>query len=143
MAIRCVCVGECHLGFKKMEKMLKLLRTFRDKKGMYFPSNADVIVIVAKTNPGPREVWFPFELRLEFDLTVDVHGLLGRVSRLLPRTDKHEGWRFQIKGNFFPEKAQKAKTDCQIAEESGRIPEEVGLRAAVKLWMSARDGGRS
>jgi hypothetical protein len=50
----------------------------------------------------------------------------------------HEGWCFQIKGNFFPEKAKAALLDSQAAEDSGQIPATVGLRAAVGQWMSTR-----
>jgi hypothetical protein len=68
----------------------KMFRMFQDKKGIHYPSSIDVIVIVSKTANFHRELWFPFELRLDCGLTVDVHGLRSRVNRLVSRADKHD-----------------------------------------------------
>lgn len=97
----------------------------------------DVIIIVNKCSDS-HESWFPFELRVQWQFKVDVHGILDRVTRLVARIDKHEGWRFQIKGNYLPAQAKEALDDVQAAEGAGRIPASVGLRAALKSWMSAK-----
>jgi hypothetical protein len=67
-----------------------------------------------------------------------LHGLRGRVSRLISRVDKHEVWCFQIKGNFVPDKAKAALHNAQVAEDTGQIPDVVGLHAAVRQWALAR-----
>jgi hypothetical protein len=77
-------------------------------------------------------------LRLEWTLKVDIHGFLPRVTRLVARSDKHDGWCFKITGQYEPNHAKDALEDAKLAKRTNKIPSFVGLRAAVKPWMNAQ-----
>jgi len=97
------------------------------------------MVIVERTDR-PDLKWFPFELRLEWKLRVDVHGQFDALNRVryMVRPGKHDGWCFHIKGNYNPTVAQTALSAA--SDETGcisRIPPGVGLDAAVPAVMKA------
>ena len=105
------------------------LRTFEDSKGIFYPRNTNLLVVVAKSTD-KNELWFSFELRLEWKLKVDIHGFVPRVARLVARADKHDGWCFKIRGQHNPTTAKAALEDAKVAEGSNWIPLFIGLRAA-------------
>jgi len=117
---------------------------YSDSQGVFYPPNVDLLIIVSKSTVSAtkHEVWFPFELRLEWELKVDVHGLWGSIIRLVHRADKHDGWCFKIRGQYKPSIAKDALEDARGALKDGYIP-SVGLRAAVKPWMIAQKKGES
>ncbi|KAF7973129.1 hypothetical protein HWV62_16170 [Athelia sp. TMB] len=107
---------------------------FRDPIGVFYPPTMRLLVIVRKrSSPDP----FPFRLRLEWSLHVDVHGkynhLVDGFERLMSWPWAHEGWCFEIAGNFNPDLAQEAFEDAQLQDP----PTFVGLHAAVKPWMDS------
>ncbi|KAF7980090.1 hypothetical protein HWV62_39898 [Athelia sp. TMB] len=109
-------------------------RLFRDPIGVFYPPTMRLLVIVRKrSSPDP----FPFRLRLEWSLHVDVHGkynhLVDGFERLMSWPWAHEGWCFEIAGNFNPDLAQEAFEDAQLQDP----PTFVGLHAAVKPWMDS------
>jgi len=83
---------------------------------------------------------FPFGLRLEKNLKVDVHdpGVLNRIMRLLGVDAKEDCWRFKIKAPYKPKDAKAALEDAEFALTSNKMPSFIGLHAAVKPWMDAQ-----
>jgi len=55
--------------------------------------------------------------------------------RLVGKPRQHDGWCFQIKGQYNPAAAQAALED---AKRTDKRPSIVGLHAAVKGWMDAQ-----
>jgi len=108
-----------------------------DPHGIFYPRNTNLFVVIKKTTD-KNEIWFPFELRLLWDLKVDIRGFRRRMDRWVSRVDKHDGWSFHIAGQHKPADAQKALEDAKGAERDDKIPSLVGLRAAARPWMGAQ-----
>jgi hypothetical protein len=129
-------------GIRK--KRLIRFRKYQDanSNGIFYPSSTDLIVIVERTD-GPHINCFPFELRLEWKLRVDVHcqSERFRFTRYVGRADPHgaephDGWCFHIKANYNPTMAEAALADS--LDKNGnitRIPPGVGLDAAIPISM--------
>jgi hypothetical protein len=109
-------------------------RRFEDEYGVFYPSDIDLLVLVENTTPTP-ESSFPFELRLEHNLTVDIHrlyeGIFKFVRMVAGRRSKHEEWFFNIRGKY---KSSEAEEALRKAKEN---PETIGLHAALKEWLAA------
>jgi len=114
------------------------IRTFKDPQGIFYPQSTKLLVIIAKTTQ-TRELYFPFELRLEGSLNVDIHdpGIFQRIIHLLAAGDC---WRFTIKGQFNHGEAKMALEDAHHARKNKQIPSMIGLRAAARPWMDAQTG---
>lgn len=109
---------------------------FKDEKGVFYPPNINLLVVVEKCTPDYAPSWFPFQLNLDWQLQVDVHGkIFKRFLRLVAAPSKHDGWCFQIKGQYYPQLAEKALNDA-LSED---IPSHVGLHAAAKAWLEAKN----
>jgi hypothetical protein len=122
--------------------MLNCCRKYADQnvKGIFYPSSTDIIVIVERTDR-PDLKWFPFELRLEWKLRVDVHGQFDALKfiRYMVRLGKHDGWCFHIQGNYKPNLAHKALVAAlDTTGNISQIPPGVGLNAAVPAVMRMR-----
>jgi len=112
---------------------------YEDPEGIFYPPNTTLLVIV-ENSTDDHKLWFPFELILEWKLRVDIHGILDRVVRLVGKPRQHDGWCFQIKGQYNPAVAQAALED---AKRSDQRPSVVGLHAAVKGWMDAQNSTKN
>ncbi|KAF7969903.1 hypothetical protein HWV62_25569 [Athelia sp. TMB] len=109
---------------------------FKDEKGVFYPPNINLLVVVEKCTSEYDPPWFPFQLKLDWKLQVDVHGkIYKRFLRLVAAPSKHDGWCFQIKGDYYPKRAQEALDDA-LSED---IPAYVGLHAAAKAWLKAQN----
>jgi hypothetical protein len=75
--------------------------------------------------------WFPFELRLEWNLCVNIQGHNKSAVRLMERVGKHEGWCFQIRGNYNSDEAKRAVQNMKGVAGRVLIPPNIGLRAAA------------
>lgn len=113
--------------------MLISFRKFEDPRGVFYPTSMSLLVIVEKSTIDFDPPWFPFQLTLDWRLRIDVHSILQRFLRLVAIPHKHDGWRFQVRGNYKPEKAAAALDDAR----SSKIPSYVGLNAAAKAWLDA------
>jgi len=109
----------------------------KDPNGIFYPQSTNLLVIVKKATD-KNEIWFPFELRLLWDLKFELRGFRQKVDRWVSRVDKHDGWSFRIAGQYKPADAQKALEDSKHAERNDKIPSLVGLRAAARPWMNAQ-----
>ena len=93
-----------------------------------------LVIVRRKSSPD----LFPFRLRLEWSLHVDVHGkynhLVDGFERLRSWPWAHEGWCFEIGGNYNPGRAREALEDAQLRDP----PTFVGLHAAVQPWLDSR-----
>lgn len=107
---------------------------FEDEHGVFYPSDIDMLIIIENSTPTP-ELSFPFELRLEHNLTVDIHrvfdGITKFVRMVAGRRSEREEWFFNIRGKYKPTEAEEA---LRRAKES---PESIGLHAALKEWLVA------
>ncbi|TFK19336.1 hypothetical protein FA15DRAFT_709074 [Coprinopsis marcescibilis] len=114
----------------------KLSWHFKDEKGIFYPSTINFLVIVEKETEN-HDGWFPFRLQLGNDLEVKVKTPSWRnpIVTLVNSLTKHEGWQFDIRGNYCPEKAALALRQA-AGEEEGEAP--VGLRAAAVDWLCER-----
>lgn len=111
-------------------------RRFADETGTFYPPSINFLVVVENyTDDKPLDC-FPFQLTLDWNLKVDIHenALKRTFTRLVAKSEKHEGWRFKIKGNYKPEGAEAALND---AIENPEAPSLVGLHAAAKQWRAA------
>jgi len=109
-------------------------------RGVYYPPDMKLLVVVEKPPASSTETWFSFELRLELDLQVDIHNsykdkLLQPFLRLMARSPPHKGWCFRIKGNFHPELAQAALANSMSEDGELHIPPGIGLNAAASNWL--------
>jgi hypothetical protein len=91
----------------------------------------DLLVIVENSTL-THERYFPFELRLEYNLTVDIHSHVDKLVRLATgRRSDHKGWYFNIQGKYRSSEAEEA---LRKAKEDS---ETIGLHAALKEWLIA------
>ncbi|TFK31920.1 hypothetical protein BDQ12DRAFT_744305 [Crucibulum laeve] len=121
------------------EQPTSLSWKFEGSQGVYYPWSTKLLVVVQKLSEN-NELWFPFELRLQWKFKVEVHGdgLGQSIKRLLARVDKHDGWMFKICGNYEAGVAKDAMEDAKMAAQHEKIPKMVGLRAAVMPWKNAQ-----
>lgn len=111
-----------------------MYRHFADTKGIYYPSSIGLLVIVQKESD-EHELWFPFQLRLDWQLKVEVHStVLQTILRYIGKIGKHEGWKFDINGNYNHEKAKEVLEQVRDGEEL----RTVGLMAAARAWVAAQ-----
>jgi hypothetical protein len=124
--------GERNRFFNKL--MLKCCRKYEDRNvdGIFYPPSTDIMVIVERIDR-PDMKWFPFELRLEWKLRVDVHGQSAlKYIRYMVKLPKHDGWCFHIKGNYNPTRAYTAVAAAlDTTGNITQIPPGIGLDAAV------------
>lgn len=106
---------------------------YEDETGVFYPPSVSVLLIVEKYTREFDPGWFPFLLNLDWKLRVDIHGsdFSGSFQRLVAKASKHDGWCFEIKGNF---NAQVAKDALEDALHNKEGPSLVGLRLAAKDW---------
>lgn len=103
----------------------------------------ELLVIIDKPGtPGTDpEEWFSFELKLNRELKVSIHGAMDRVRKFVPFKAEHEGWSFQINGQWNSEVAKKFFDDLDdVGNDFYKVDSTIGLRAAVKRWQSAKGG---
>lgn len=119
--------------FEGLPTLLKL--KYEDEAGLFYPPSVSVLVMVEKCTDEFDPGWFPFLLNLDWRLKVDIHGSDGfaKFKRLVAKPSKHDGWRFQIKGNFNPERAKEALQDSVTNREPSSHM-DVGLRVAARRW---------
>ncbi|KDR67858.1 hypothetical protein GALMADRAFT_272943 [Galerina marginata CBS 339.88] len=110
---------------------------FENRHAVFYPKAIKLLVQVQK-NRNPSDSFiasFPFQLFLSWDLHVDVHDMSvpHLIKRLISKLQKHDGWKFNIKGKYRETLAQDAIRDA------GRLPEcesiIVGLKAAVRPFL--------
>ncbi|KAF7974386.1 hypothetical protein HWV62_12216 [Athelia sp. TMB] len=131
-----LCQISLHPAKRTIENHPTYLRwNFKDEKGVFYPQNVKLLVVVEKCTDDPRP-WFPFQLTLDWKLRVDVHGkvIKQKIRRFVAAQSKHDGWRFEIKGLYNPQLAEEAWTDAH----ENKIPTHVGLHPAAKAWLEAR-----
>ncbi|KAF7980423.1 hypothetical protein HWV62_38252 [Athelia sp. TMB] len=108
---------------------------FNDPNGLFYPPSMSLLVIVEKPTPAPA--WFSFNLKLNWQLHVDLHNSLqqfvGGIQRLVAKPHAHEGWRFRIEGKYNSQAAKAALRDALNQDP----PALVGLNAAARPWMAA------
>ena len=114
-------------------------RSFEDPHGIFYPKTTRVLVITAKNISG-EEISFPFQLRLERTMKVDIHDppVLGRVMSFRGKPEKDDCWCFNIRAPYKAGVAKDALEDVIRAEDNKEIPSVVGLRAAAKPWIDAQ-----
>ena len=124
-------------SFKPVKIYSTYDRKFADEHGIYYPSSLKVLIITSKQNPGHSETSFPYQLRINWDLFVDIHhpGILDRVLRLVAKVNKHEGWSFQINGKYQPDAAMDALENAQATSNKGY--KDIGLYPAMQNWKRA------
>ncbi|KAJ7590141.1 hypothetical protein C8J56DRAFT_589061 [Mycena floridula] len=115
---------------------------FEDPSGIFYPPSVDLLIVVTKQqDQSGNQTWFLFELRLEWQLKVEVHGINWKgVTRLVERVNKHDGWCFKVEGNYKAELARQA-LEVARAQLQGRKEGEsltVGLEPAVGPWLKAK-----
>jgi hypothetical protein len=111
-------------------------RHFKDKNGIYYPQSIKLLIIVIKRGQ-VHESWFPFRLRLNWNLYVDTcHGSLFQVSRFVNRIHKHDGWKFDISGKYQQKIAEEALEDVEHLKEGNA--KTVGLKAAARNYLNER-----
>jgi hypothetical protein len=123
------------------------VRKFANSQGIFYPESTNLMVIVERTD-GPHNNWFPFELRLEWKLRVDVHQpIMARqsespkffkryVGKAAQGAAPHQGWCFHIKGNYNATLAEAALRNALDKDGNiTKIPPNIGLQAAVPACM--------
>jgi len=107
---------------------------FKDENGIYYPQSIKLLIIVMKKAEG-HEAWFPFQLRLSWNLYVDTcRGSL--FSRLVNRLGKHDGWKFDIKGRYQQKIAEEALEDVKHLNDGNA--KTLGLKAAARIYLNER-----
>jgi hypothetical protein len=110
------------------------VRKYKDPEGIFYPPDINPLIIVEKLTDD-HELWFPFELTLEWQLRVNIHSIWDRVVWcFMGKPHQHDGWCFQIKGQY-PTVAQAALED---AKQTDKRPSIISLHAAVKGWMDTQ-----
>jgi hypothetical protein len=124
--------------------MSHCVRKYEDgnARGVYYPPDINLLIIVEKPASSPSETWFSFELRLEMGLQVDIHPslkdkLLQPILRLMAKSSSHKGWCFRIRGNFNPKLAQTTLVRAISEDGELQIPPGIGLNAAATHWLRA------
>ncbi|KAF7974396.1 hypothetical protein HWV62_12236 [Athelia sp. TMB] len=120
---------------RSVQRWLNAARKFNDPNGLFYPPSMSLLVIVEKPTPAPA--WFSFNLKLNWQLHVDLHNSLqqfvGGIQRLVAKPHAHEGWRFRIEGKYNSQAAKAALRDALNQDP----PALVGLNAAARPWMAA------
>lgn len=97
-----------------------------------------LVVVEKKGNPDlvERGLWFPFKLVLNPDLQVNIAGAFGFLRRFWPKNRPHDGWCFNIKGDYQPAPARDLIKAINTASDDvdPKAEFKIGLRAAVKRW---------
>lgn len=108
-------------------------RKFEDKNNIFYPPSTNLLIIVK--SDVDAEAWFPFELRIHWELCVNVHDnpFMQSIVKFVARIGQHEGWCFKIRGEYEPALAQEAMDKAQNLEET-----KVGLHEAIRPWQKAR-----
>lgn len=123
---------------KEVIKGLPTLLTlmYEDEEGVFYPPSVSILIMVEKCTRQHSPGWFPFLLNLDWTLRVDIHGpdISGVLQRFVAKASKHDGWCFEIGGNFNAHLAKDALEDALTNKEG---PSLVGLRLAAKDWRKA------
>ncbi|KZP16983.1 hypothetical protein FIBSPDRAFT_894567 [Athelia psychrophila] len=102
---------------------------FTNTHSMYSPMCMKLLVLVEKPTPNPT--WFPFSLRLDENMKIEVHNASALSVGCRRLVGKPPGdWRFKIEGRYKQEDTKKALSDA----EEHNPPTIVGLDATVKSW---------
>ena len=114
------------------------------RRNFFYPKAVELLVIVDKTatlGVDPED-WFPFELRLNKELKVSIHGALDQIRTFVADIgSQHDGWCFHINGGWKGAIAEKFLHDLKIANgKFDRVQSSIGLRAAVQSWHNALGG---
>lgn len=112
-------------------------------RNFFYPKAVELLVVVDKPSmPGADpEEWFPFELRLNKELKVSTHGALDRIRSFVAARSQHDGWCFQISGQWNSDIARKFVDDLEKVDyDFEKVQSSIGLRAAVKSWNKAKGG---
>ncbi|KZP33178.1 hypothetical protein FIBSPDRAFT_847772 [Athelia psychrophila] len=108
-----------------------------NRNGVFYPPSMKLLVLVEKPTPNPA--WFPFHLKLDWQLHVDLHNtfqqFMDGIQRLVAKPPVHEGWFFKIEGRYNHQAARAALRDA--ISRNPNPPTVVGLNAAARPWMDA------
>jgi hypothetical protein len=76
-------------------------RTFEDPHGIFYPKTTKVLVIAAKNISG-KEKSFPFQLRLEGTMRVDIHNppVINPIASFMGKPEKDDCWCFNIRAPY-------------------------------------------
>jgi len=108
---------------------------YKDKNGVYYPSQLKLLIVVTKTVTKDHETWFPLQLILQCELLVDIHGhsIIPKLQRLIAKLQapNNKGWCFNIRGAYQSDRAERALENALHSKESKQAPSDVGLYPAI------------
>lgn len=117
-------------------------RAFGDEAGIFYPHSILLLVTVKCTT---SQLWFPFSLKIQPHLQVDLHS--GSISnmfrRMVGKPHGKDDWTLPIQGNYQVDKVKKVLTYYNSAEGDGSPSgedEAIGLNAAATAYLEARKG---